>query len=279
MVRSLALLPLLSGLFSPVIALNRNPIQVQEPNQAQTQGHAAFPSCAVNCSLLQQAQTECADNDHATIASCFCQSSLIDQLHSSPDGVCDQVCTASDRALLHAWYGRYCSKNTKRDSVSALETPLEDTKMAPSQNFSTLKPRGGGDWWSTHYQWIIMVIVLIIGFTILTVLGVWLKRRHDAKYPHLYHGGSRDSSGLLLNRQRQSDPTLNQPGSFDPNVEMAQPRRFEGANTDSFASSSRTAITNPRTGRTPSRSRLQRQMQSPVQSPRNSDLIRAASPR
>lgn len=149
MVRSLALLPLLSGLFSPVIALSRNPIQVQEPNQAQTQGHAAFPSCAVNCSLLQQAQRECADNEHATIASCFCQSSLIDRLHSGPDGVCDQVCTASDRALLHAWYGKYCSKNTKRDSVSTLETPLEDTEMAPSQNFSTLKPRGGGDWYVT----------------------------------------------------------------------------------------------------------------------------------
>jgi len=124
-----------------------------------------------------------------------------------------------------------------------------------------------------------MVIVLIIGFTILTVLAVWLKRRHDAKYPHLYHGGSRGSSGLLLNRQQQSDPTINQPGSFDPNLEMAQPRPFEGANTDSFASSSHTAATDPRSARTPSRNRLQRQMQSPTQSPRNSDFIRAASPR
>lgn len=121
-----------------------------------------------------------------------------------------------------------------------------------------------------------MVIVLIVGFTILTILGVWLKRRHDAKYPHLYHGGSRDSSGLLLNRQQQSSPTLNQPGAFDPNLEMAQPRRFDSANTDSFASSSRTEVNNSRTGRTPSRSRLQRSMQSP----RGSDFgIREVSPR
>jgi len=164
--RSLALLPLFSGLFSPVIALNRHPVQVQEPNQAQIQVHPAilpasatsddvFPSCAVNCLLLQQAQADCASmpgtDNHATIASCFCQSSLIDRLHSGPDGVCDYVCTASDRALLHAWYGRYCAgkKNIKRDSVSTLETPPEDTEMAPAHKPSTLKARGGGDWYDT----------------------------------------------------------------------------------------------------------------------------------
>lgn len=159
--RSLALLPLLSGLFSPVTASIPN-LQVQEPNQAQTQARGAilpasatsddaFPSCAVNCSLLQQAQTDCASvlgNDHddyATIASCFCQSSLIDRLHSGPDGVCDHVCTASDRALLHAWYGRYCAgkKNIKRET----DNTLEDTEMAPTQKISTLKARGGGDWY------------------------------------------------------------------------------------------------------------------------------------
>lgn len=169
--RSLALLPLLSGLFSPVTASTPN-LQVQEPNQAQTQAHVAilpasatsddaFPSCAVNCSLLQQAQTDCVsvssssapddddddDDDYATIASCFCQSSLIDRLHSGPDGVCDHVCTASDRALLHAWYGRYCAgkKNIKRET----DNTLEDTEMAPTQKISTLKARGGGDWYVT----------------------------------------------------------------------------------------------------------------------------------
>ena len=111
---------------------------------------------------------------------------------------------------------------------------------------------------STHYQWIIMVIVLIVGFTAITIGAVWLKRRHDAKYPHLYHAASRGSSGLLLNRQQQdprySTPTLNQqPGAFDPSIGMTEPRRFDGANTESFASSAHTAVNTPQAGRSPFR--------------------------
>lgn len=169
----LRLLPLVlsTGLLSPVIASNQNPIQVQEPNQAQTQVDSvilsasatsddAFPSCAVNCSLLQQAQAKCVppaapeNNDYETIASCFCESSLIDRLDRGSDDVCDDVCTASDRALLHAWYGRYCAgKNIKRETIP--ETSVEDdTEMAPAKKFSssgTLKARGGGDWYIAHY--------------------------------------------------------------------------------------------------------------------------------
>jgi hypothetical protein len=39
-----------------------------------------------------------------------------------------------------------------------------------------------------------MLIVLVIGFGLIGALGVWFKRRYDAKRPNLYHGGS---SGAL----------------------------------------------------------------------------------
>lgn len=48
--------------------------------------------------------------------------------------------------------------------------------------------------WSTHYQWVIMLIVLVVGFSALAAIGVWLKRRYDAKRPGLYHGGSEAAS-------------------------------------------------------------------------------------
>lgn len=52
--------------------------------------------------------------------------------------------------------------------------------------------------WSTHYQWVIMLIVLAIGFSAIAAGGIWLKRRYDAKRPGLYHGGSAaGSSGVL----------------------------------------------------------------------------------
>lgn len=114
-----------------------------------------------------------------------------------------------------------------------------------------------------------MVIVLLVAFSLLTVLLVWLKRRHDAKYPHLYHANSksasRTSSGPLLNaRPHNSTPALSpfsshqqhQPGAFDPHigVTMAEPRRLDGANTDSFASSARTAVnSHSRSVRSPTR--------------------------
>lgn len=45
-----------------------------------------------------------------------------------------------------------------------------------------------------------MVVVLIVGFSALAALGVWLKRRHDAKYPGLYHAaatGAASDSGIF----------------------------------------------------------------------------------
>lgn len=38
-----------------------------------------------------------------------------------------------------------------------------------------------------------MVVILIVGFSLLAVVGIWLKRRYDAKHQNLYHG---DDSGL-----------------------------------------------------------------------------------
>lgn len=102
-----------------------------------------------------------------------------------------------------------------------------------------------------------MVIVLIVAFTAFTILGVWLKRRHDAKYPHLYHAsGSRASSGPLLSSSNPaSTPTL-PPGAFNPNVgtSMTEPRRQPNANTNSYASSARTSVSGyPQSARGPTR--------------------------
>jgi hypothetical protein len=46
---------------------------------------------------------------------------------------------------------------------------------------------------STHWQWVLMVVILIIGFSLLAVVGIWLKRRYDANHQNLYHG---EDSGL-----------------------------------------------------------------------------------
>lgn len=105
-----------------------------------------------------------------------------------------------------------------------------------------------------------MVIVLIIGFTIITLLGVWLKRRHDAKYPSLYHAagtGSTDS-GLLFNRAPNATPSPAPgqpgplPGAWAANQPPGQAPPAGYMNQDPLASSSRTEVAAAQ-GRTPSR--------------------------
>ncbi|KAE8368872.1 hypothetical protein BDV27DRAFT_121791 [Aspergillus caelatus] len=225
----------------------------------------SFPSCALSCSILQQAQTGCVpptaqSSDRSTYVSCFCQSSLISQLHNSADGTCADTCTsADDRTKLQTWYNDFCSsggqnKGTAASESSAAASPSTSTSASTAKSQNTYPaPKS---WWSTHYQWVIMVIVLAVGFTAIAIVGVWLKRRHDAKYPNLYHAGSGSNSGsnsgLLYNRGQNTSPGPKQPGQFMPAPSPVN--HDEYANTDSVASSSRTEVAAPG----PRLSRLQR---------------------
>ncbi|KAK1138381.1 hypothetical protein N8T08_002665 [Aspergillus melleus] len=234
----------------------------------------SFPQCGLSCNNLKQAQSGCIPpaapaNGHATYVSCFCQSSLLSNLHNTGDGTCDDTCSsASDRSLLQKWYSDYCSSGGKT-TTAASSTKTSSAQKDSATSTNTAKAKAQDDdpappsWWSSHYQWIIMVIVLIVGFTIITVLGVWLKRRHDAKYPSLYHAagtGSTDS-GLLFNRGPNATPSPAPgqpgaaPGAWAANQAPGQTQPAGYMNPDSVAGSSRTEVAGPpsRPSRTPSR--------------------------
>ncbi|KAE8356670.1 hypothetical protein BDV28DRAFT_83249 [Aspergillus coremiiformis] len=205
----------------------------------------SFPSCALSCPILQQAQSACIPpsappNGRPTYVSCFCQSALITQLHNTPDGTCTDTCTsAADRSILKTWYNDFCSSGGDNKGASPSDAAAA-TSTAKSQN--TYPPPKS--WWSSHFQWVIMIIILIVGFSALTVLGVWLKRRHDAKYPNLYHAGRGSNSGLLFNRGQNASPGPKQPGQFMPAPSPVSHSDY--TNTDSLASSSRTEVAAPR---------------------------------
>jgi hypothetical protein len=79
---------------------------------------ASFPACALSCSQLIQAQNGCIPpvapvTDQYFYDTCFCQSPLLSQLHTSPDGTCDANCPVeSDRQLLESWYSSFCASQT-----------------------------------------------------------------------------------------------------------------------------------------------------------------------
>ena len=108
----------------------------------------SFPSCALSCSILQQAQTGCVPptaqtSDRSTYVSCFCQSSLISQLHNSADGTCADTCTsADDRTKLQAWYNDFCSsggqnKGTAASESSAAASPSTSTSASTAKSQNT----------------------------------------------------------------------------------------------------------------------------------------------
>ncbi|KAE8395167.1 hypothetical protein BDV23DRAFT_146273 [Aspergillus alliaceus] len=250
--------PRLFHLFLITLALSLS-VRADDTNLIPSAASDSFPSCALSCPVLQQAQSACIPpnapgNGRSTYVSCFCQSSLISQLHVSADGTCADTCTnPADRSTLKTWYSDFCSsggsKDTATQTTSAASTSTSTSTSAPKSQNNYPAPKS---WWSTHYQWVIMVIVLIVGFGAIAVGGVWLKRRHDAKYPNLYHAGSGSNSGLLFSRGQNASPGPKQPGQFMPAPSPSPVNHSEYANTDSVASSSRTDVGVPRT-RTPSR--------------------------
>ncbi|OKL62482.1 hypothetical protein UA08_02553 [Talaromyces atroroseus] len=171
---------------------------------------STFPECGLSCNALLQAQTVCvppqaAVTNDQTYISCFCQSSYLTSLTSS-GAVCSS-CSAADQQLLVNWYNGYCaggytstltatatttsSTNTATDTAAATTTTGTAAAASTSSASSSSKSSGSPGWFSTHWRWVVMLIVLAVAFTALGVFGTWYKKRHDARRPGLYHGDDR----------------------------------------------------------------------------------------
>ncbi|KAJ5824938.1 hypothetical protein N7447_007278 [Penicillium robsamsonii] len=213
-----------------------------------TSASSKFPQCGLACTTLTTAQTSCQAGDASTWTSCFCQSALLTGLKSS-GSICSS-CAAADQATLSTWYNNYCNSGGKdtSDTDTAADTGATTTQTAaqPASTPDTSKSESGSSantnktpaatekkesWWSSHYRWVIMVIVLAIGFSIIAVLGVWFKRRYEAKRPHLYGGGS---SGMLT-----TSPPAPRDAAWGPGP---APLPVRGLAADSLASSSRSTV-------------------------------------
>lgn len=106
-----------------------------------------------------------------------------------------------------------------------------------------------------------MLIVLAIGFSVIAAVGVWLKRRYDAKRPGLYHGGTAEASSSGALRGGNSGVLSPVPVGGFASPAPNQSRNF---GDDSVASSSRTDIA-PKGALAPgSRTRLSKTGQTPA---------------
>jgi len=158
-----------------------------------------LPACAQTCVALTQASQSCASNQ-ASYQSCFCQSALLTSLKtSSTDNICSPQCGDADFATIASWYSGQCTTGAAGAPATTPSTLLTSTTSnaasaptgasvtgeAPSSatSDSGLPPNDAAPanpqaWFSTHYQWVIMLIVLAIGLILLAILLIWLRKRH-----------------------------------------------------------------------------------------------------
>ncbi|KAJ5305887.1 hypothetical protein PENANT_c015G00593 [Penicillium antarcticum] len=247
------LAPRFSALFALLALLTTT--LAADKNLIPTAASSTFPTCGLTCSQLYAAQDTCTQAaDSSTWVSCFCQSSLISNLKTS-GAVCSE-CGTDDQAKVSTWYTNYCNSGGKETSNTATTTSSAASSTATStsgssanSNKSSSETEENKSWWSTHYQWVIMLIVLAIGFGIIAALGVWFKRRYDAKRPNLYHGGS---SGVLSTASPPSGP---RDAAWDPAPMPIQGRGLGAPSSVASSSLSNVApkVSTPVSG---SRSRL-----------------------
>lgn len=94
-----------------------------------TAGSDSFPQCAVDCSVLQQAQDSCTAGPQSSWVSCFCESALLTSLKSS-GSLCTSCTATADQSQLSSWYKSYCSSGGKPDNAATTATSTTSTATA-----------------------------------------------------------------------------------------------------------------------------------------------------
>lgn len=134
------------------------------PTIAQSLIPSTWPSCAQQCTMLQQAVTSCESNPTAA-QSCFCESALLSQLYE-PQAVqlCSQ-CSAADMLTIQNGYKSTCkaegapaaanvdiaaspsttatSSATSKTSTSATNAATAGSAIGNQQDTSSTNPPSG----------------------------------------------------------------------------------------------------------------------------------------
>lgn len=199
-------------------ALLLTPLLCAAQNFLPSGADGNFPACAATCALLQQAQSTCVaqtgqQTSGLAAENCFCQSAELQSLYSTPDALCVAECpTASDRVGLRTWFTSFCAQVGQGVDPNASSTGGTSTTIVTSTSTNTNGPTrtpntvvsgeqhattDSGTWYvslanqwavmshtfrfSSHWQWIVMVIVLAIGLGALAWLLIFLRNRHRRK--------------------------------------------------------------------------------------------------
>ncbi|KAL7942543.1 hypothetical protein V8C42DRAFT_331310 [Trichoderma barbatum] len=142
---------------------------------------ALLPPCAAACGHLYDANGACVppvvpSNTVGAYIDCFCYDPRLTAFASTTAGVCDSACTDDPKGLasITAWYHSICSIQPnqggpgKPSSTSTVGSSTSSGSLTGTNSPQRTNPPSG-DWISTHWQWVVMLVILIVGIT-----GIWI---------------------------------------------------------------------------------------------------------
>ncbi|KAI0125870.1 hypothetical protein BJ170DRAFT_451487 [Xylariales sp. AK1849] len=181
---------------------------------------ASLPSCATLCGQLYDANGACvppaaATADATTYDTCFCQYGSLQPFLTGTSGVCDSACTADAGGLssIQGWFTSFCQNKAVSTTTGTSSSATSSSTGSSSSTENT------GDWLSTHWKWVIMIVVIVVG-----IAGIWIgaciwRRKYLKKKDRMYELGKGLPSTIAVNTQGQlvgpgAPKNSGQPGSF-----------------------------------------------------------------
>ncbi|KAI1434602.1 hypothetical protein GGR50DRAFT_393656 [Xylaria sp. CBS 124048] len=164
---------------------------------------ATLPACAEKCGHLFDANGACVPpvnpaTDEKSWDSCFCANSLLQPLKTSPlvagpNDVCMGNCDAPGLSSIQNWFTSLC--NDVAASTTGTPSPTS------SSNGSGDTSKSGGDWASTHVNWIVFIVVVVVA-----IIGIWVgacvwRRKYLKKKDRLHELGKGLPSTVAVNAQ------------------------------------------------------------------------------
>lgn len=186
---------------------------------------AALPSCATQCGPLYDVNGACVPPgaphaDSATYDACFCKDARLAPFSTTTAGPCGGACAATPDALasIQSWYTSFCAN---QGAVQQTVTTTGGSSPTSTPGGSSSNSGGGGTWLSTHYQWVIFLVVVVVA-----IVGIWTgacvwRRRYLRKRDRQYALGKRlahatESGRVVPNASNAGSVHVPGAGLFNP---------------------------------------------------------------
>jgi len=200
-----------------------------------------LPACAQQCGFLFDVQGACSPPHIATVdKSCFCNDSRLRPFYLSTQGVCNNACPNDqpDMLKIQQWFVSYCGSEESTSTAGAAPGTAGATATGTAGGTGTATgtaaggatatgttpggtvSNGNGSWISTHYKYVIMIVVIVLAIIAGWIGGCLLRRRIHRKRDLNYE--LRPPGAPWLQGQKHASPYGNDgipPAHFGRNKE------------------------------------------------------------